>query len=225
MNNIWSKYSSDYDKLNALPAYSELLYEYIKIINKHVNNKRTILEIGMGTGNLTKLLSEKYPDSKIIAFDSDLGMLNKAKEKGYNNNVEIVHAEASSFLKKQINKYDIIIMNNVMYTLDNKTEALKSIRKSLNSEGFFIFSDPVPPKDYKYFSILLNKSFSISKMVSLIKSIPTLLRILMVNLKIDKKYKRLNRAEYEKIIKIVKFKIIYIGRTYAGQANMFVLKK
>ncbi len=225
MNNIWSKYSGDYDKLNALPAYSELLQKYIMAINKYVSNKDTILEIGMGTGNLTKLLNKNYPHSRIVAFDNDLGMLNKAKEKGYNENVSIIHEEANSFLKKHNSKYDIILMNNVMYTLDNKTEVLKLIHNLLNSKGFLIFSDPVPPKEYRYFSILLNKSFNINRLVKLINSIPTLVRIYIVNLKIDKNYKRLNREDYKIIIKEAGYKIVNIEKTYAGQANMFVLKK
>ena len=68
-------------------------------------------------------------------------------------------------------------------------------------------------------------SSDLNRLVKLINSIPTLVRIYIVNLKIDKNYKRLNREDYKIIIKEAGYKIVNIEKTYAGQANMFVLKK
>jgi len=42
---------------------------------------KKIIELGCGTGNLTKLLAERFPIVPIIAIDNDENQLNKAKEK------------------------------------------------------------------------------------------------------------------------------------------------
>ena len=51
----------------------------------------TILEIGHGIGNLTKLLSEKA--GRVIAIEKDHRLIEGLQEKFQNTNVEIIEAD------------------------------------------------------------------------------------------------------------------------------------
>ena len=71
-----------------------------KIVNAaELNLDDTVLEIGPGTGNLTKLLSEKA--GRVIAIEKDYRLIEELREKFKNTNVEIVEAD---ILKLEINK-------------------------------------------------------------------------------------------------------------------------
>lgn len=52
----------------------------------------TVLEIGPGTGNLTKLLSEKA--GRVVAIEKDRRLIGELQEKFKNTNVEIVEGDA-----------------------------------------------------------------------------------------------------------------------------------
>jgi ubiquinone/menaquinone biosynthesis C-methylase UbiE len=69
-------------------GYSDLFNQYkaerrvlkiIKIFSP--KNPISIIEIGCGTGEYTRLLAKYYPESQVFAFDISLNMVKKAKEK------------------------------------------------------------------------------------------------------------------------------------------------
>lgn len=63
-----------------------------KIVNAaELNLDDTVLEIGPGTGNLTKLLSEKA--GRVIAVEKDYRLIEELREKFKNTNVEIVEGD------------------------------------------------------------------------------------------------------------------------------------
>lgn len=63
-----------------------------KIISAaELNKNDTVLEIGPGTGNLTKLLSEKA--GQVIAIEKDSRLIEELQEKFKNTNVEIIEGD------------------------------------------------------------------------------------------------------------------------------------
>src|SRR3989338_3347912 len=56
-----------------------------------LNLNDTVLEIGPGTGNLTKLLSEKA--GRVIAIEKDRRLIEELQEKFKNTNVEIIEGD------------------------------------------------------------------------------------------------------------------------------------
>ncbi len=69
----------------------------------------TVLEIGPGTGNLTKLLSEKA--GRVVAIEKDRRFIEELKEKFKNTNVEIVEGDILKFQPR-----DYVLLDN-KYTL------------------------------------------------------------------------------------------------------------
>ncbi len=112
------------------------------ILDKYVKSQfDNFLEIGCGTGYVTKMIAKKFPDKKIYASEYLLSGLNEAKERLKNlNNVSLISLDARKIQSK--NKYDIIGAFDVIEHISEEDIVLKEINNSLKKNGKFIFSVP-----------------------------------------------------------------------------------
>ncbi len=67
-----------------------------------LKNNDTVLEIGPGTGNLTKLLSEK--SGRVIAIEKDRRLIEELQKKFKNTNIEIIEADVLQWTPSQLQK-------------------------------------------------------------------------------------------------------------------------
>jgi len=96
-----------------------------KIINiANIDNSKTIMEIGPGSGNLTKKIIEMNP-KKIFAIEKDkkLSQLLNEKYKKYKN-IEIINEDILKIEKKELGK-NIIVFGNLPYNIS--TQILASL--------------------------------------------------------------------------------------------------
>lgn len=101
-----------------------------------------ILEIGCGTGFLTKHLAKIYPNENLHITDASPRMVQKAKTNIENDRIHwsILDAE-----KEQTGeKYDIIISNMVCQWFEDFQRGMKNVVEMLNYSGVFYFSLPGP---------------------------------------------------------------------------------
>ena len=120
--------------------YRNKTIEYIldKYLRDHFDN---FLEIGCGTGYVTKMIAKKFPDKKIYASEYLLSGLDEAKARLENfNNVSLIRLDARKIESK--NKYDIIGAFDVIEHISEEDIVLKEINNSLKKNGKFIFSVP-----------------------------------------------------------------------------------
>ncbi|MBL6857251.1 MAG: ribosomal RNA small subunit methyltransferase A [Pelagibacteraceae bacterium] len=94
------------------------------IINKIINfseiNKNNILEIGPGTGNLTRKIIEKKPKKLLLVEKDNLLSRNLKNEFKNFNNVKIYNNDILKFdIEKNINK-DTIIIGNLPYNVSSQ---------------------------------------------------------------------------------------------------------
>ena len=116
-------------------------YEWI-FENFPKKDNLNILELGCGTG-LFWLANRKNINKSwsIVLTDYSEGMLESSRKSlsrlNYNFQYEIVNAENIQYPDKM---FDIILVNNMLYHLQNRDAAIKNINRILKDDGVFITS-------------------------------------------------------------------------------------
>ncbi|MDP0492934.1 MAG: class I SAM-dependent methyltransferase [Fusobacterium sp. JB021] len=133
---MYKNFSKVYDKFMEFCNYdewTELLEENIK---KNLNEARKILDLGCGTGEILKRLSNKYTCS---GLDLSEHMLNRANEKC--ENVRLYLGDMREF--DTYEKYDVIFSFfdtiNHLTSLEELLDTLNSVKNSLEPGGIYVF--------------------------------------------------------------------------------------
>ena len=135
----------------------------IKMINMlNIEKGATVLDLGCGTGYLTKVLSERVgPEGKVVAVDPDGERLKIAREEYSACNIEYIEADDKTFPPGQ---YDIIYSNTVIHWIGDKEALLKKVYQNLRPGGRFAFTTtnaglPFPEIGKKVFNELVGPDF------------------------------------------------------------------
>ena len=133
-----------YDKIRKLiiPCFDEL-YDITKNLANSKKDKPQILDLGAGTGLLTKYLFEKYPEAEFTLIDLSEEMLKLAKNRFQRyNNFKYITAD---YLEHDFNSFDIIVSSLSIHHIEDKEKKklYKKIYNALNPEGIFLNADQV----------------------------------------------------------------------------------
>lgn len=139
----WNKVASLYqEKFMELKLYNDT---YDLICNVVIKNKATILEIGCGSGNITRYLLSKRPDFNIFGIDISPNMIELAKINNPKANFAVMDSRNISEIET---KYDAIVCGFCLPYL-SETDSQKLIFEAnylLNNSGFlylsFVEGDP-----------------------------------------------------------------------------------
>ena len=112
---------------------AERLISFIE--SKH---PKKILEIGCGTGFLTKLISDKFNFEKFVTIDIVEDC--KTYVENINTNIQFIVADVEEFIKDNNEKYDLIISNASLQWVNDFENVINSLKKFLNHNGELIFS-------------------------------------------------------------------------------------
>lgn len=160
---MYKKFSDFYDQLVFDIDYEKYSNNIKKILSSNKIHSGNILEIGAGTGNLTKELA-KISDFNILAFDNSLEMINHATEKLQNfENVDYIYQDMFEF---NFNLYEFEAVVSLLDVINYITEIedleyiFKSIYESLKYGGVFIFDIN---SRYKLLEILGNNTYVYEK--------------------------------------------------------------
>lgn len=112
---------------------AERLFSFVS--NKKPNK---ILELGCGTGFLTKIASKNLDFEIYKAID----IVENCKDyiNKINTNIEFINIDIEEFLKTNTETFDLIISNASLQWLDNFEETIKRLQAQLNPNGELIFS-------------------------------------------------------------------------------------
>tara|TARA_B100001121_G_scaffold100865_1_gene89489 strand:+ start:704 stop:1492 length:789 start_codon:yes stop_codon:yes gene_type:complete len=91
----------------------------IKKITDIVNiEKKVILEIGPGTGNLTSELLKKNP-KKFFVIEKDNNLIDVLKKK-FHNHIEIIHEDVLNINENLIDKEPLVVFGNLPYNISTE---------------------------------------------------------------------------------------------------------
>ncbi len=130
----FSRYAKSYDKYCTVQnlCAEELIS---KIGPKGFNS---ILDIGCGTGNFTRLLKDRFPNAKITAIDISRGMLRIAKEKLKMDGIEFLEDDAEAVVFDR--SFDLISSNATLQWMGDLEKTLASYQGMLREGGSIWFS-------------------------------------------------------------------------------------
>lgn len=97
-----------------------------------------ILEIGCGTGNYTRLLKKKFNNARIKALDKSKTMVEIAKKKLKNEDIEFVAADAEKLSLE--GGFDLITSNAALQWLSDLERCIEKCKNALTEKGIISFS-------------------------------------------------------------------------------------
>ena len=124
---------SDWNPRDYLLFMNERSQPAIDLIMRiSVENPKRILDVGCGTGNITSILSQKWPEAEVIGIDNSPNMLQQA----INDHPEMkwINQDASKDLS-HLGKFDIIFSNAVLQWIPDSRPVLKHLFEMLNPGG------------------------------------------------------------------------------------------
>ena len=131
--------------LKLIPRYNEMINCMVSIIPFNNSEEFKLLDLGSGTGNITKAVKEKYPNSKISCIDIAENMIQMARIKLQNyTDIEYYTGDFSEFEFEE--KYDVIVSSLALHhikTDDDKKGFYDKIFSALKVGGVFLNSDVV----------------------------------------------------------------------------------
>ena len=78
-------------------------------------NPKSILEIGVGTGVVSLMLAQRFPEARITGVEIDREAWEQASENArqspWKDRIDFVHMSFQDFCLKQGQKYDLIVSN------------------------------------------------------------------------------------------------------------------
>jgi trans-aconitate 2-methyltransferase len=98
-----------------------------------------ICDLGCGTGHLTKVLAERWPDAKVIGIDSSEEMLKIANT--LSTDIKWENQDIKTWEPKT-NKFDIIFSNSVLHWLGDHETLFKKLLAVLNPNGVLAIQMP-----------------------------------------------------------------------------------
>ena len=105
------------------------------------NEPTTILEIGCGTGSLTKLLADRFPEAQITALDFADTMVKQARAKvGKQEHVAFHCIDGESFIATTDTRYDLVISNATLQWFADLPGTFKNLAHLLTEEGRVVLS-------------------------------------------------------------------------------------
>lgn len=147
-NDVKEKFDENaeyYDKIRELiiPCFNEF-YNVITDLVRSKNKSPKILDLGAGTGLLTKYIFKKYPQAEYTLIDLSDKMLKIAKKRfNEQDNFNYIIADYSEYEFKE--SFDIIVSALSIHHLEDKDKKklYKKVYDLLNNDGIFLNADQV----------------------------------------------------------------------------------
>ena len=133
----------DHQRESLIPCFHDLYNITVDLANFKIHNPK-IMDIGAGTGLLTKFLFEKYPEAEFTLIDMSEEMLKVAKNR-FEGHLNFKYITADYTIHDFTNSFDLVVSSLSIHHLEDKDKEklYKKIYTALNPEGIFLNADQV----------------------------------------------------------------------------------
>ncbi|MDA3905145.1 MAG: class I SAM-dependent methyltransferase [Bacteroidales bacterium] len=144
VENFYNLISGEYTEMleRIVPRYREMLWMILDYVPKDLNPKR-IVDLGCGTGNLSEVILNQYPESDLIAVDLSTSILDIAAKRLENYpNIKYLNEDFNA-LDFKTGSIDLAVSSIALHHLTDKEKEklLKKIYSWLSPKGILIFGD------------------------------------------------------------------------------------
>ena len=151
--------AKEFDEIiqKLIPHYNEMIDALVSVINFPKESKFSMMDLGCGTGTISKAVRNKFPHAKVTCVDIAGKMLEIAKDK-IGGDVKCIQADFNSFVFTE--RYDLIVSSLALHHLesdDDKLRFYKKIHSALNSGGLFVNIDVVLASDEDLQKVYMEK--------------------------------------------------------------------
>jgi len=139
---IESKIHSFSERLDNFLVRYLAYFNYQSYVNRlNLKGNESILEVGCGSGNLTRFLIRKLPLGKLVCIDSNFYLINKVRRRLKSfKNIKFILRDIADY--KNNTKFDIIIFHYVLHDIIKKEKVIVVLKNYLNKEGKIYIREP-----------------------------------------------------------------------------------
>lgn len=152
---MFDKIASKYDFMNNIISFG--LHKWVKktCANK-IKQGETAIDICCGTGDITRLLSQRQNIENVVGVDFSQAMLDIANKKNKNSKITYQQADCTN-LPFANNAFDICTISFGFRNIQDKEKALNEISRILKTDATFMYLDFSKSESIidKFFDILL----------------------------------------------------------------------
>ena len=128
---------SDWNSIQYLKFKSERTQPAIDLAVRIKNDPQTIVDIGCGPGNSTKVLRDIFPNAEILGIDSSPNMIEKAKTEYPDISFRLCDALALE------GTYDLLFSNACLQWIPDHVTLIPSLMEKLNDGGILAVQIPM----------------------------------------------------------------------------------
>ena len=104
-----------------------------------IEHPQTVVDLGCGTGNVTRILRNRWPDAKISGVDGSPQMLAEARKAG---EADITWQQTDLVAWNAVAKYDLVFSNAALHWLDDHPALFARLAGSIAAGGVLAVQMP-----------------------------------------------------------------------------------
>tara|TARA_B100000965_G_scaffold384768_1_gene385333 strand:- start:4108 stop:4848 length:741 start_codon:yes stop_codon:yes gene_type:complete len=162
VGDVFTSVAGNYDIMNDAMSFGmHRLWKKILVELAAVGEKDVILDIASGTGDISKLISQEYPNTNILMSDINYDMLNEGRnraiDESFYSNCSFCQLDGEMLPFKE-NTFDLITVGFGLRNFTDKNNGLLEMKRCLKKNGKLLileFSKPLNPlftKIYDWYS-------------------------------------------------------------------------
>ena len=165
MGEVFSSVAENYDIMNdAMSIGMHRLWKKILVELASISDDEMVLDIASGTGDIAKLISREYPNTKIFMTDINMDMLSEGRDRSINESFYKnchfcqLNGEKMPFKNRT---FDLITIGFGLRNFTDKEAGLREMRRCLKQNGKLLILEFSKPTNHLFSKIYDWYSFNI----------------------------------------------------------------